>query len=119
MRGSIVVSEVDHGHGVAPSFKRFPTSAQSQAFVVVGPRNMSKEKMSNRHGESLLQIDGQRLVREVTQTATHPLFQGVGVGPFAKHVHVVIGLHEDRLRSSERFFHRGGEMADVRNMGKP
>ncbi len=119
VRGSIGIRQVDHRYGVAPSLKRFPARPYSKALVVVGAGNMSEEKMSDRHRESLLQIDGQRLVREVTQTASHPLFQGIRVGPLSKHIHVMIGLDEDRLRSSERFFHRLRDMANIRDMRKP
>jgi len=99
--------------------KRFPARPYSKALVVVGAGNMSEEKVSDRHRESLLQIDCQRLVREMTQTTSHPLFQGIRVGPLSKHVHVMIGLDENRLRSSERVFHRLRDMTDVRDMRKP
>lgn len=119
VRGSVVIRQVDHRDRIAPSLKRIPTGAESKALVVVSAGNMGEEKMSDRHRESLLQIDGQCLVGEMTQAASHSLFQCIRVGSLPKHIHVMIGLDQDRLRPSERFFHRRRHVTDVRDMGKP
>jgi len=116
---AIVVAQVNHWDRISPSVKGFLARSERQAFVIVGPREVSQEKVAHRHGESLFQVSGQRLVRKVSEAASDSLLEGIRVGSLAQHIDVVVGLQKDRVGAPKRFFHFWGDVADVGDMRKP